>query len=808
MERKARLYIGFIVTAGAFCAYSASWQGHNGARFTAYLLLCIVTSVMKVRLPGILTTLSVNFLFILIGILDMSCAETIMIGSAGAIVQCVWKPRNPIRPVQALFSVANITVAIFGASYLYHLPLMERLGTDMPLAAILASLTFFVLNTAGVAGVVSLTEHKNLIATWKKCYFWSFPFYLVGAVIAWVFKVLSQYGHGESRLLLLPVIYLIYRSYKIYLSHLEDEKKHVEDMAALHLRTIEELALAIDAKDHTTHEHLNRVRTYAVEIGKEMGLPQPELDALRAAALLHDIGKLAVPEHIISKPGKLTPEEFEKMKIHPLVGMEILQRVEFPYPVAPIVRSHHERWDGSGYPDGLKGEQIPIGARILAAVDALDALASDRQYRRALSPDAAMEEISRLSGKSFDPAVIQVLQRKYAALWHHAADQPAKMTCLSTEVRVTHGDAPAAGFEVSEPVSTATRRQCEFVTSIAAARQEVQLLFELTQDLGTSLSLDETISLVAARLKPMIPYDAIAVYFLRDGRLIPGYVNGVGFGVLSSLKIPVGEGLSGWVARTGRPILNGNPAVECSYLLVPAELASLRSALAVPLVGVTGNIGVMTLYRTEKDAFSADHVRVLLAITSKVSLAIDNALKFRQAETSATTDFLTTLPNARSLFLRLEAELARCKRLNEPLTLMVCDLDGFKQVNDRHGHIVGNNLLRAVGAALRESCREYDYVSRMGGDEFVLILPNSDREATRDRIAQLREIGARAGSLVTGIESITMSVGEASFPEDGTEAEQLLAVADRQMYRAKQEARHRRAPVPLEEHAPAVMTVQ
>ena len=195
---------------------------------------------------------------------------------------------------------------------------------------------------------------------------------------------------------MLPIIYFIHRSYRVYLDRLSAEKRHAEEMAGLHLRTIEALALAIEAKDHTTHEHLRRVRVYAVEIGKEMGLGRAELEALRAAALLHDIGKLAVPEHIISKPGRLTPEEFEKMKIHPVVGAEILERVAFPYPVVPLVRAHHERWDGSGYPDGLKGEEIPLGARILAAVDCLDALASDRQYRRALPLDEAMEKVKRL----------------------------------------------------------------------------------------------------------------------------------------------------------------------------------------------------------------------------------------------------------------------------------------------------------------------------------------------------------------------------------------------------------------------------
>src|SRR5204863_2657183 len=267
-------------------------------------------------------------------------------------------------------------------------------------------------------------------------------------------------------------------------------KKHAEEMASLHLRTIEALALAIEAKDHTTHNHLQRVQTYAIEIGKDLGLSQPELDALRAAALLHDIGKLAVPEHIISKPGKLTREEFEKMKIHPVVGAEILERVRFPYPVTPIVRSHHEKWNGSGYPAGLKGEEIPIGARILATVDCLDALASNRQYRRALPLERAMEIINAESGKSFDPKVVEVLARRYTELEQMALAQNWDKKRLSTNVKIEKGLAPAAGFEKANTPVNGRKDIFDPLSSIAAARQEVQMLFELTQDLGNSLSLN------------------------------------------------------------------------------------------------------------------------------------------------------------------------------------------------------------------------------------------------------------------------------------------------------------------------------
>ena len=499
------------------------------------------------------------------------------------------------------------------------------------------------------------------------------------------------------------------------------------------MRTIEALALAIEAKDHTTHDHLQRVQIYALELGKKMELNEDQLQALRAASILHDIGKLAVPEHIISKPGKLTAEEFEKMKIHPVVGAEILARVQFPYDVVPIVRAHHERWNGTGYPDGLKGEEIPIGARILSVVDCLDALASDRQYRRALPLDEAMAVIVAEAGKSYEPRIVKMLQEHYEEWESLTRSKGPQNKGLSKDLTIANGDAPAAGFQA--PASS-DPQQPEFLFSIAAARQEAQMLYELTQDLGNSLNLHETLSVLDSRLRRLIPYDAIAVYVRQEDRLVPQYVNGENMRLFSTLRIPVGQGLSGWVADAGKPIINGNPSVEPGYLNDPSRFSTLRSALAIPLENAVGVTGVLTLYHLGIDAFTKDHLRVLLALKPKVSLTVENAMEFQKVAISATTDGLTSLPNARSLFLHLDAELARCQRTGMELAVLVCDLDGFKQVNDRFGHLEGNKVLKLVAKGLRECCREYDYVARMGGDEFVLVLPwppgrRSSRETTR-----------------------------------------------------------------------------
>ena len=774
------------------CSALWHWQSADLARFSCYLAVAVLASGLKVQLPGIDGTMSVNFLFILLGVMELSLPETLVIGCTATLVQSVWQARSRPDPVKVLFNVFGMMANASAFCYTSYHWLDDRVGSNKPILLMVAALVFFLANTLPISIVISLTEGKSSRKVWSECYFWSFPYYLVGAAAVGLVGIVNRQAGWETSLLVLPVIYWVYRSYRLYLGRLEAEKerveiekRHVEEIASLNMRTIEALALAIEAKDHTTHTHLQRVRTYAVEIGKEMGLSPGEIEALRAAALLHDIGKLGVPEHIINKPGKLTPEEFEKMKVHPLVGAEILDRVAFPYPVAPIVRSHHERWDGSGYPAGLVAEEIPIGARILAAVDCLDALASHRQYRPAIPLDQAMRTVKEKSGTWFDPKVVALLENRYVELEHIAQTHDAGfIPCgFSKDLRVERGLAPAAGFEKSADTPPA---ESDFLSSIASARQEAQAMFELSQDLGNSLSLSETLSVLSMRLRKLIHYDSIAVYVNRNGWLLPELVSGENFRVLSSLKIRVGEGLCGWVAENGKPIINGNPQVEAGYSADPEKYATLQSALAVPLEGLNGVVGVLAMYHSSQDAFTPDHLRILLAVASKVALSVENALKYQQAESSATTDFLTGLPNARSLFVHLAQEVARCRRMKTSLAVMVCDIDGLKKINDSFGHLEGDKLLREFSMRLKEACRGYDYVARMGGDEFVVTAPGLTPEAALEKASRLNQAAIEAGRHTCGRDVISLSVGTAFCPEDGFDVEALLAEADRRMYSVKQ----------------------
>jgi diguanylate cyclase (GGDEF)-like protein/putative nucleotidyltransferase with HDIG domain len=785
----AKAFIGGMALGALACfAFAAThWQSLDPLKFLCYLVVAVLASSLRIKLPGVNGTMSVNFLFVLLGVMELSFAETLVIGFAAVLVQCYWRPAHGPKPIHVIFNLSQLPVGT-AISYGAYVAINQRIPHLLGLALLLVAMTYFAFNTMAMAVIIRLTEKKPILKVWSECYSWSLPYYLVGAALVGLVSFLNRHIGWQSSLLVLPPVYLMYRSYRLYLGKLEDEKKHAEEVSSLHLKTIEALALAIEAKDHTTHEHLQRVRIYAMELAKDLGLSEDEREALQAASVLHDIGKLAVPEHIVSKPGKLTPEEFEKMKIHPIIGAEILEHVDFPYPVVPIVRSHHEKWDGGGYPNGLKGEEIPIGARILAAVDCLDALASDRQYRKALPLDEAMARVVADAGKSFDPRVVDILQRRYVELEKLAHAQPSKpMAKLSKDVKVERGAAPAAGFAMGSGESSATaavQSKTDSLLSIAAAHQEAQMLFELSHDLGRSIRLEDTLSMLAMRLKRLVAYDAMAVYLVEDECLVSAFTSGDNFRLFSSLRIPLGQGLSGWVAQNSKPILNGNPSVEPGYLNDTTKYSSLRSALAVPLEGSTNVVAVLALYRASAEGFTKDDLRILQAIGSKLGFTVEEAVTHRREEEGA-TDYLTGLPNAKSLFVHLDAEIARSERSGDGLGVFVADLDGFRQINEKLGQVQGNKLLQMFAAFLKDSCRQYDYAARIGGDEFVLVAPGLRADAASEMSGRIE--GVLQHLRKNGADQLTMSIGQSFYPADGRSAEELLAAADRRMYALKRE---------------------
>jgi putative nucleotidyltransferase with HDIG domain len=627
-SRSTTVYIGLVIAAGAASVGHGlwTWTSTDLARYLSYSIIALVASGMKVSLPSVPGTMSMNFVFVLIGIAQFSLGETLVTGCLGTLVQSLLYAKIRPKSIQLAFNFASVAISIQAAYFIHRLPNLQ--------SGLLTAATFFLTNTLFVSAVIALTEGKNLWTVWRD-YFWSFPNYLVGAAAAWVVEVSGRVIGWQPSFLLMPIFYVLYRSHRVYVdrleearAHAEHQRAHAEEVAALHRRTIETLALAIEAKDQTTHDHLERVETYAVEVGKELGLSETELEALRAAALLHDIGKLAVPEYIISKPGKLTPEEFEKMKTHTVVGAEIVERIRFPYSVAPLVRGHHERWNGTGYPDGLAGERIPIGARILAAVDCLDALASDRQYRRALPLDEAVAIVVSEAGKSFDARVVEILARRADELQGMVA-RGRRIERLGTNLRVERGDAPATGFEKAAAETTYAesgrpdRDLLSLHHSIAEVGKRSEMLVQLIHTIALCSERDEIFEAMRSALGEVVAYDVVAVYLRHGASLTPEWVKGDDFRLFASLEIPVGGGLSGWVAENGKTIFNGNPSVEPGYLNDPSKFSILRSALAVPLISTSGINGVLSVYRKERDAFTKGDLAALSSVGSALAGALE-----------------------------------------------------------------------------------------------------------------------------------------------------------------------------------------
>jgi diguanylate cyclase (GGDEF)-like protein/putative nucleotidyltransferase with HDIG domain len=583
-------------------------------------------------------------------------------------------------------------------------------------------------------------------------------------------------------LLTAGLVFLAYGTCRFYQGRLDAERRRVDEMAELHLATMEALALAIDAKDQTAQSHLRRVQLYATSIARGLGMSSMEIQGVKTAALLHDIGKLAVPEHILSKPGPLTQEEFRKIRVHPQVGAEIISAVPFPYPVAPLILSHHERWDGKGYPQGLKGDEIPLGARILSVVDYFDALTSDRPYHKAMTHDAAMALLQQEAGRALDPAVVQIFLKTEAAMAAEAgAIEAATPSRLALEPANDRGR-PAVGFQPESPKSNSV------FEDIALAHREIYALYEIAQTMGTSLGVADTMALISSKLSNLVPFSACALFLFDEeaDTLRCRFATGVEAQAIGTMTVRAGQGLSGWVARNRRPLVNARPSAEFEAAGL-SKSTTLQSALVAPLVFSDRFIGTLAVYSTQPDFYTDDHRRLLDRVGEQASAVIHNSIVFEQTQEDSLTDPLTSLPNTRFMFMHLTRELARAERLKSEVALLVMDLDNFKEINDNHGHHVGDRALREVASVLRSGIRPYDICIRYAGDEFIVVLSGCGAdEAERKRMELQHTVDevlfeARPGRRLP----LAISIGAAIYPQDGDSYEALLATADSRMYRDK-----------------------
>jgi diguanylate cyclase (GGDEF)-like protein/putative nucleotidyltransferase with HDIG domain len=681
--------------------------------------------------------------------------------------QAVWQ--NMAVMSLSIFVASDIVTRLFG-----NLTVLSSDLIHLGMAAAALASVYFILSW-GLTGVVeAFRQARAVTAVWKESWLMAAISHIASAVMACLILKLIIVLSFYAVILAVPILTILYFTYKVYLDKIETTNRHAEQLSDLHLKTIEALAIAIDAKDEVTQEHVRRVRIYAMGLAQLFGLSEPEVEALKAGALLHDIGKLAVPDYILNKPGPLTAAEFDKMKIHTTVGAEILERVGFPYPVVPVVRHHHERWDGRGYPDGLKGDEIPITARVLTIADSFDSMREERQYRRAMTREQAVMLLKEGSGSVFDPhmvrAFLQHLDEFEAEIREQAVEpqipEMRKMPGLERQVRA---DAEPQAFE-----------------RIRSAHREVFALYDIAQNIGTSLDLRDTFAVFSARLQDIVSYTTCALYLVKpDTTLVEAaHVAGRNVERIKGHGVPSGEGIAGWVVANRHPMHNCDPALDFDAMEIDTGEA-YNTATVVPLMKEDTVLGALALYSAELDEYTPDHLRLLEAVAKLISDAVGNAMHHEKAETGALTDSLTRLPNSRALRYRFEEEVDRAQRHRDTFAVMMMDLDGLKVVNDRFGHQAGDELLKELSARLLAQVRFADFISRYAGDEFVAIFQAGPEEIREVAERLQKAVDKRDFVLGNAKVCVGMSVGWACFGMDGTTLDELLLTADRAMYADK-----------------------
>ena len=568
----------------------------------------------------------------------------------------------------------------------------------------------------------------------------------------------------------------------IYLAwfRLSAKTRETEELSRIHFATAEALATAIDAKDQTTHCHVRRVQIYAAGMGEVLGLSNAEIAALKAGALLHDVGKLAVPAHIINKPGRLTPAEFEKMKIHTTVGAQILSRIDFPYPVTPIVRHHHEQWDGHGYPDGLKGEQIPITARIISVVDCFDSVREDRPFRRGMTRDEAIAFLLRGSGSHFDPSVVELFIK-------HLPRFEAQIAAVGLPQQLPPNTVREP-FALNEVDMAQTRERGCYMAydQIKSAHQEVYALYEIARTFGSSLDVRNTVEALVDKVGHVVRFDTCVVYLYDElkGYATSAHVAGRNAKLLAKRCVAPGEGVTGFALANRSPINQLHPSLDFTGLEIEHEYRSMAS---LPLFKDEMLLGALSVYSTELDGYTDDHMRLLETVTRLASDALSNAMHHAEAESNALTDPLTCLPNARYIALRFDEEVSRARRTGRPFQVVMLDLDDFKIVNDTFGHKVGDKMLREMGRIIQAQLREYDFLARYAGDEFVAIVQELIGTQVDDLRSRIETAVSEFSLHVRGYGQarVGISIGTATFGVEGETLDQLLVAADQAMYRAK-----------------------
>jgi putative nucleotidyltransferase with HDIG domain len=581
------ILLGFLVIAESLATL---YRAPIGSQWFLLAFLTLISGSACVELPHSNVTISISEAFVFAAVLLYGpSAGTLTVALDGLVIS-FWIAKRRPELERVLFNVAAPALSAWCSAQLFFkasgiAPLSEHAASANQIlpSLVLFAVAYFGLNSWLIAFRIALQRHANPFDVWRGSFMWLSLNYFCGASIAVLLVGNNRTIDLRFVGVVVPVLLVLYFTFKTTMERVEDAYRHVAQINTLYLSTIETLAMAIDAKDQITHGHIRRVQSYAVGLGRRLGVTDISLiKAIEAAALLHDTGKLAIPEYILNKPGKLSAVEFEQMKSHASVGADILSAIDFPYPVVPIVRHHHENWDGTGYPHGLKGTDIPIGARILSVVDCFDALTSDRPYRPKLSDEAALEILRQRRGSMYDPLVVDTFAAVYKELAPVTGTAALPQHALSEIQSGAHPESPTSAREVNASSSGDT--------NIRVAEGYARAL--------------------VGEVKNRVAF-SLAIAFLNDpetNELRVSCGHGDHCQSIAGLRIPLGQRLTGWVAVNHQIIFNSDATLDLGDF---ARDVGLRVCLSAPLLADQLPVGAISLYSTCVDGFSdADRVAV------------------------------------------------------------------------------------------------------------------------------------------------------------------------------------------------------
>jgi diguanylate cyclase (GGDEF)-like protein/putative nucleotidyltransferase with HDIG domain len=786
---QSRLYLcalGFLSVAGlGFTA--TGFFSFNVPEITILIVALIVSAIVnrhQIHIPKTNIYFTAADLITFWAIAWLGVPGGVLLAACSALASCLaLSKRKTICPFRCLES----TVATFAAANVFYLILTYGAGfsgriagaSNIPAGWLAVAAGSMLIVHCGASLVFSsISERLDAYSPGPEVRPHSIAVSVAGSFAGLAGAVLVHFAFLNFGLafglFLLPVAVLADTTYRIYIRRLEQKTREISEASRVHLATVEALATAIDARDQVGIGHVRRTQIYAVGIGEMLGLSADELNALRTGALLHDIGKLAVPDHILNKPGRLTPAEMEKMKIHAAVGASILEKINFSSPVVPMVKHHHEAWDGSGYPDGLKREEIPLMARIIAVADAYDTLRGARPYRSTVSRDEARRALVSGAGVKFDPKLVDMFLRNLRQL-----DRAIVAEGLSYEFE-----------EEDDDFNTSQSPNVGYVEQIKRANREVFTLYELARIFSSSLNLEQTLALFVDKVRELVPFDSCVIYLLDGTTATAKYAVGEYADVLKGRQIKSGEGVTGSVIKKRQSVFNISPMLDFTFF--KHDFVRNYTAMAsLPLVADEKLIGAISLYSCDLETYQDEHLRLLETVSRIAADTIQKSLQHAETESRALTDPMTSLPNARSLQLQFEKEAARARRSNTGFQLIMLDLDGFKLVNDTFGHKAGDMLLFEVGRVMQAQLRDYDFLARYAGDEFVAIVPEMTETDVDDLCRRIEKAVSEFKLPVEGGRSarVGVSCGAACFPEDGDTLDEIVIAADRRMYSVK--ASHR-----------------